>query len=72
MLLPEGVPAQDLELRVHQLPGVSARVGEDGSFTLHHLAMEDATLRADEDALGASYAELGELKRAGHSEYRDL
>jgi hypothetical protein len=44
VLLPAGVSAKGLEIRVYQLPGVSTDVKEDGSFALHHLAKEDATV----------------------------
>lgn len=36
------------------------------------LTLEDATLRADAEALAAAYAQLSEVKRAGHEGYRDL
>ena len=44
VLLPEGVTADDLEIRVYQFPGVSAKVAEDGSFSLHHLAKAGASV----------------------------
>lgn len=44
VLLPEGLIPKNLEIRVYQLPGVSARIRADGSFALHHLAKEDATI----------------------------
>jgi len=69
VLLPEGVPAQDLELRVHQLPGVSAKIDEDGSFTLHHLAKEDATIfRLLVANLPAGYTHPRVLARPGESD----
>ena len=37
VVLPEGVSAADLELRIYNLPGVSCRLADDGAFTLHHL-----------------------------------
>ena len=36
------------------------------------LTLEDAVLRADADALAAAYAQLSEIKKAGHGEYRDM
>lgn len=44
VLLPEGLPTADLEIRVHQLPGVRAGIDAGGNFTVHHLAWEDATV----------------------------
>jgi len=44
VVLPEGLEARNLEVRVYQLPGVSAKVAADGTFTLHYLAKEDATV----------------------------
>ena len=35
------------------------------------LAMEQAALENDGDALNAAYAELGRIKTAGHEEYRE-
>jgi hypothetical protein len=36
------------------------------------LAMQEATLLGDAASLGAGYARLGELKKAGHASFRDL
>ena len=36
------------------------------------LAMEEATLQGDAEALKAAYDELGKVKKSGHTNFRDL